>query len=600
MNGQQVLEKNGLSLKYKILLLLIGISSVGLGSFLWLSVRNFTNDKSNYVLESTTQFTLSQTEIINQEIEKSLDFLRMLADHYNAEELRFSTFGTDLFQTQRTVSKLQLVRIVGPKMEFGIALNKSSEPLPFNEIPFYRLLKEKHLYLLCNPNDPAKFVAVYRLRSNDYTYMVGEILVPHIKNLADNPSYEFALYCADAAKAIINISPKVPDLDVQSLKKEFEQSRIFTRKINADNKEYLLGVSPLATSGIFLIGSVDTGKVMGVIRDLQKQAVLFFISLLGVICIIALFSANHLTMALEQLTVATQKIAAGDFTSEVKVSSKDELLTLANSFNWMKGRILELLEKTKQSARMEAELETATTVQRTLFPAKVTEAELYQIHGEYRTASECGGDLWHHFDNGKKLFLFIGDVVGHGVPSALMTTAARSVTAIVKLQGEERPAEILKLLNHCIHETSKGEMWMTFFVGVYDKESGCLTYASASQNPPFFFPNQETVSKSDIMTLMESRGPSLGRQEQSEYEEATFQMDPGSLIFFYTDGLTECVNPAKELLGESRLVRSLAKVWSKDKSSAGFCAAVSNIMDDYRKGHPFEDDVTFFCLKRLS
>jgi sigma-B regulation protein RsbU (phosphoserine phosphatase) len=143
-------------------------------------------------------------------------------------------------------------------------------------------------------------------------------------------------------------------------------------------------------------------------------------------------------------------------------------------------------------------------------------------------------------------------------------------------------------------------MWMTFFVGRYDKRTGVLTYSSASHNSPFVFPNKEDLKKSDIVTLMDNVGPSLGRQAEAEYTESDVQIEVGDLMFFYTDGLPECTNAKKELLGESKVIRSLVKSWNGNKTTESFIHTANQSIEKFREGHPLEDDVTFFAVRRIN
>ncbi|MFP5520663.1 MAG: PP2C family protein-serine/threonine phosphatase [Bdellovibrionia bacterium] len=255
-----------------------------------------------------------------------------------------------------------------------------------------------------------------------------------------------------------------------------------------------------------------------------------------------------------------------------------------------------LLEKTKMSVRMEAELETANLVQRTLFPQPLFKSASIELAGINDTASECGGDLWHYYEVKNRIYLFIGDVVGHGVPSALMTTAARAVTAILELQPEKSPGEILTLLNQAIFETSKGKMWMTFFVAYLDKQTGEIYYANASHNAPFVFKAKEKLKKSEIDSMMEISGPSLGREKSPIYKEYKHQLHNGDYVLFYTDGLSECVNEQKEQLGEVGLIKALLKIWSHQMSVQEFTSKVDSIVQSHRGTEPYEDDITYFVV----
>ncbi len=102
------------------------------------------------------------------------------------------------------------------------------------------------------------------------------------------------------------------------------------------------------------------------------------------------------------------------------------------NFNIMAAEVSRLLDQTAEKARMESELQTAKTVQETLFPETRAKIGPLAIAGYYEPASECGGDWWHYCQIGNKIFLWIGDATGHGAPAALITSAAKSASTIIE------------------------------------------------------------------------------------------------------------------------------------------------------------------------
>lgn len=585
-------------LKYRILVLLVLLCMTGLGVFLWLSLSHFTADKRNYLLESATQVTHTEAESIRKEIGSAINYVQILATDFNPSELTFAPQAQSLFDKQSEIQKIQLVEFQGATKRLGFILNKSGEAFNLESMPFHQVTEVNKPFFLCNDKDPTRFVAIVRVSPKLYQYTVADIKISSISNLIDRKSFQFALLCPAFEPSYISLSSAAPNLNWKAMGADLISNAPFTKELKVSGIDYLLSSSGISGTSLQLLNFVDTKKALAVIHKMQLQAVWIFICIVAIIAIIALLISGKITAALESLTVATHKIASGDFNISLQPKGNDEVSVLGRSFILMRNKILELLEKTKHTARMEAELETANLVQSTLFPEKQFNTADVSLLGDYQTASECGGDMWDYFETPDHLFLFIGDVVGHGVPSALMTTAARSVTAILKLQNETSPAKILKLLNHSIYETSKGKMWMTFFVGRYDKKTGEMLYASASHNPPFLFPNKDSIKKADVATIGDNPGPSLGRQADSSYTEATVTIAAGDVVLFYTDGLTECENKDKELMGEGRFIRQIVKHWNSDKELGPFVKSVKDTMEAHRQAHPFVDDITYFALKR--
>src|SRR5690606_10878260 len=160
--------------------------------------------------------------------------------------------------------------------------------------------------------------------------------------------------------------------------------------------------------------------------------------------IIGVFASNTLTSAIRNLAEATSKVMDGDFSVRVEPKSGDEIGALAQSFNKMTEEVSRLMEKTAENARMEAELKTAHTVQATLFPQNEAHLGPIAIYGKSEPASECGGDWWHCSHIGNKVYGWIGDATGHGVPAALLTSAARAVASVIEGIPGISPGDALK------------------------------------------------------------------------------------------------------------------------------------------------------------
>ena len=128
-----------------------------------------------------------------------------------------------------------------------------------------------------------------------------------------------------------------------------------------------------------------------------------------------------------------KKLSDGDFKSEVSINSGDELENLGASFNFMTSKIDSFMSEMVEKGRMESELATAQAVQSSLFPDAHIKNEKTEIAGHYESASECGGDWWGCKFVDDKLYFFVGDATGHGVPAALLTaTVSSCCNSIIK------------------------------------------------------------------------------------------------------------------------------------------------------------------------
>lgn len=590
-----------MSLKYKFLSVLILIPAIGLGGYLYFSLNNFVKDKLDYVLESSTNFTSSQAELINTRISFGVSELREVADQYDPTLLKFNELARQNFKKQSSLVRVQIFEFKGQQRKDGELLGLQQGQIESSEIPFFKVLEPLKVFYLCHPSSLAKLSLVVRSHKEKYQYIVAEMEIAELAALKDQDPQLTALNCPhNLQPGLVKYSEAFPSAVSSSDLDLLQNSRSFTQeKSLGPELSFVISGTRIGETDLALVSALSVEEVMRPIRQMQVQAVFGFVTFFSLICVLALAAAGRLTASLNLLGEAASRLAQGDFKFEFTIPGKDEIAQLGSTFKKMRSQILELLDRTKESARMEAELETATTVQKTLFPDPIFECDDYWIRGTFMTASECGGDLWYYLPRQDQVLLFIGDVVGHGVSSALMTTAARSITAVVKKQNIDDPSAILELLNHAIWETSKGQMWMTFFVAVLDLKSGELTYGNASHNSPMLFPYKSDGSfhKNDVEFLSQVSGPSLGRQASASYPVFKTKMGPGDLLFLYTDGLSECENMSGEQLGESKLVRGLSKSWTKSMEISVLSESTLEIVENFRQGTDLKDDLTFFSFQ---
>jgi sigma-B regulation protein RsbU (phosphoserine phosphatase) len=134
------------------------------------------------------------------------------------------------------------------------------------------------------------------------------------------------------------------------------------------------------------------------------------------------------------------------------------------------------------------------------------------------------------------------------------------------------------------------EKFITFFLALYDPESGSVVYTNAGHNPGIL------VRRSGACELLGAHGPPLGLFPGKTYGSGTFTMGEGDLLALYTDGVTEAANPDDEEFGMARLVETLVR--SRALSVAGIDAELAASLVAFTQGTPFGDDRTFVFLKR--
>ncbi len=277
--------------------------------------------------------------------------------------------------------------------------------------------------------------------------------------------------------------------------------------------------------------------------------------------VLAILQGMSITRPIKQLAYRADQIARGDLGARVEITSSDEIGLLGENFNFMADQISILLEQTAEKARIEQELEVAKTIQDTLVPSSdPVDHGALTFAGYYQPAAQTGGDWWTWSDlvDGKVL-LVVGDVTGHGVPSAMITAAAKAACDVAKYvyRDDVTVSGLLEIMNHAIYESAQRKFVMTCFASIFDPHKRTITYANAGHNFPYLY-RAGADGRGEFGSLM-IRGNRLGDDRNSRYEAKTTELFPGDVVVWYTDGIVECENHTGDEYGEKRFRASVRR-----------------------------------------
>jgi serine phosphatase RsbU (regulator of sigma subunit) len=202
--------------------------------------------------------------------------------------------------------------------------------------------------------------------------------------------------------------------------------------------------------------------------------------------------------------------------------------------------------------RSDAELLQAREIQRSLLPAEVPDIEGVEVATRWQPAREVSGDYYDVLQlDDQRLALCIGDVVGKGMPAALlMSSLQASLKAVAYQTGS--PKEVCTRVRDIMLGSFSGGTFVTFFYCVVERRAGRLSYSNAGHNPPLLLRSDGTMERLD------TGGPIFARiAADRPYHEATVTVAAGDRLVLYTDGVTEATDADGEMFGESRLERIL-------------------------------------------
>ncbi|MFC4873062.1 GAF domain-containing SpoIIE family protein phosphatase [Negadavirga shengliensis] len=278
--------------------------------------------------------------------------------------------------------------------------------------------------------------------------------------------------------------------------------------------------------------------------------------------------------------------------------TKDEDKELDLNFTQALANILVVALENKRFARkqleqerLRKELEIASNVQRMLFPEKLPQNERLKAKVTYYPHSTVGGDYYDLIQKSDdEVFFCVADVSGKGMPASLLMSNFQAALRTL-LRSSSDLKMIVEQLNFTIFDNTRGERFITFFLGYYNYKQEKLTYVNAGHNPPVLCWEGEGKTE-----LLEAGTTILGAFEHLpflELGERTALKD--FTIHLYTDGLTETFNIENEEYGEERFVDFIKN--ESCPSPQVFHEQFFGNLKNFSQGVPRKDDITLLSLK---
>lgn len=253
--------------------------------------------------------------------------------------------------------------------------------------------------------------------------------------------------------------------------------------------------------------------------------------------------------------------------------------------------------------KMKRDLDSAAQIQQAFLPGRIQDIPGLQFVWHYSPCTELAGDMLNVLRlDGDHVGVYMLDVSGHGVQAALMAVTAcrylsnyKDASSVLweRQDGSSdyrlrSPAAATKQLNERFVAQSLTEQYFTLVYGILDQRTGEFCYTVAGHPPPVHLTSQGRP------IFLSGDGLPIGIAE-TEYEEHSVLLESGDRLIFYSDGVTECMNGADELFGNSRLLHAL-----RNTADQPVDTTLSNILSHIKSwsgGVPFHDDVSVLALE---
>lgn len=298
--------------------------------------------------------------------------------------------------------------------------------------------------------------------------------------------------------------------------------------------------------------------------------------------------SRSITEPIKEIIGVLKRIQKGQFDKKVQVVSNDEIGYTGDVIN-------EMTEGLKERDLMKRSLELAMEVQQNLLPKENPRIKSLDIAGKSIYCDETGGDYYDFIkldeSRHESIAIVVGDVSGHGIPSALLMATARAfIRQRAYLPGGL--SQVISDVNRQIAvDVEDSGQFMTLFYMIVDQDSRSLEWVRAGHDPGIFYDPAKDLFE-------DLAGPGLALGIDMEWDYATNRKEglvQGQIIVLGTDGIWEAQNPEGEMFGKEAICRLIRE--NADAEASALLDVIIDALDNFRDGFSLQDDVTLIVVK---
>jgi sigma-B regulation protein RsbU (phosphoserine phosphatase) len=371
-------------------------------------------------------------------------------------------------------------------------------------------------------------------------------------------------------------------------------SQSFQRfQFDRDGIEYLASTTAfrIGDDQVWVIGAVaPKADFLADVWRSQATALMAATGALLIAVVLAALMARSVSTPVLRMIGFMNRVGGGDLDAQAAFGGSREFHSLATALNRMIADLRDRL-------RLRHSLGIAMEVQQRLLPSGPPQVRGLDVAGHSTYCDETGGDYYDFLVLDKAapdaVLVVLGDVMGHGVASALVMAGVRSVLRDRATAAGDL-ADLMGRLNRLISADHGGGRFMTMHLSVIDARTRSMRWVSAGHDPVIVY-DPATAAFSEVG---EGDLP-LGVMDETAYHEQTAAgLQPGQVLFIGTDGVWELPDAKGDQFGKDRLREVLRE--AAGQSASEIAAAVRTRLTAFRGDTQSVDDVTFVIIKVLS
>ena len=338
-----------------------------------------------------------------------------------------------------------------------------------------------------------------------------------------------------------------------------------------------------------LSGTYRSGMDPAQLVDLLRPAILTnSIIFIAVGLLVTVLVSSNLTRPFDEIIHVLKSVRNGHLDRKVRVTSNDEIGYTGDVIN-------DMTEGLKEREKMRQSLELAREVQQRLLPESPPRMKGVDIAGKSIYCDQTGGDYFDYFDYGHTkdgpIGLVIGDVCGHGIPSALLMATARAFLRLRSFMPGSIAQIVTAVNRQLVRDIEDSGQFVTLFYIIVDPAGASIQWVRAGHEPAMLYDPH-----TDNFKLLGGAGIALGVDKDWLYEEQhAGDLSAGQVILLSTDGIWEARNPGREMFGKKRLYDIIRR-----NHAAGADEILNTItaaLHRFQEGAALEDDVTLVVVK---
>jgi len=332
-------------------------------------------------------------------------------------------------------------------------------------------------------------------------------------------------------------------------------------------------------------------------RRSARNTSIFAGAILFVGILLGAWQGVRIARPLRALSAQARHIAGGDFARRVAVKRGDEVGELGESFNIMAESLGQLVAEVGRKAGLERELEMARSIQGLMTPPPDTvEVGAFRLTGRCEMASACGGDWWSYrtLSDGR-LLVVLGDVTGHGMPSAMIAATGRGAVEALSIVDHAAlsPKVVLQAIDRAIRDVGARKLLMTCFALVISPD-GSIAYANAGHTFPYLMRRSGSSVEVSILPVrsnpLGSSNPLIATGEH--------RLVAGDFMILTSDGLTDRISVTGTRFGDKRLRKALVDQIGKPSTDvASLCDRIVGDVAAFGGAQPVDDDMTLVVVQ---